>query len=41
MLEKMQKVSDEPLKICENCGGKIGETMVALGVFNLRAKAGM
>jgi len=22
-LEKMQKVSDEPLKICENCGGKM------------------
>jgi putative FmdB family regulatory protein len=22
-LEKMQKVSDEPLKTCENCGGKL------------------
>ena len=22
-VEKMQKVSDEPLKICENCGGKM------------------
>jgi putative FmdB family regulatory protein len=22
-LEKMQKVSDEPLKVCENCGGKL------------------
>lgn len=22
-LEKMQKVTDEPLKICENCGGKL------------------
>lgn len=22
-LEKMQKVSDEPLTVCENCGGKL------------------
>ncbi len=22
-LEKMQKISEEPLKICENCGGKM------------------
>lgn len=22
-LEKMQKVTDEPLKTCENCGGKL------------------
>src|SRR5262249_8216963 len=22
-LEKMQKVTDEPLKVCENCGGKL------------------
>lgn len=22
-LEKMQKVSDEPLKVCEKCGGKL------------------
>jgi putative FmdB family regulatory protein len=22
-VEKMQKVADEPLKICENCGGKM------------------
>ncbi|MEP6903662.1 MAG: FmdB family zinc ribbon protein [Actinomycetota bacterium] len=22
-LEKMQKISEEPLKICENCGGKL------------------
>jgi len=22
-LEKMQKVADEPLKVCENCGGKL------------------
>ena len=22
-LEKMQKISDGPLKICENCGGKL------------------
>jgi putative FmdB family regulatory protein len=22
-LEKMQKVSDEPLKVCESCGGKL------------------
>lgn len=22
-LEKMQKISDEPLKVCENCGGRL------------------
>ncbi len=22
-LEKMQKISEEPLKVCENCGGKL------------------
>ena len=22
-VEKMQKVSDDPLKVCENCGGKM------------------
>ena len=31
-VEKMQKVSDEPLKICENCGGKMEKQWSRSGI---------
>lgn len=34
-LEKMQKVSDAPLKICEKCGGKL-EKQLSLSAFQFK-----
>jgi putative FmdB family regulatory protein len=31
-VEKMQKVSDEPLKVCENCGGKMEKQWSRSGI---------
>lgn len=30
-VEKMQKISDEPLKVCEKCGGKLEKQMSLSG----------
>src|SRR6185295_15941488 len=34
-IEKIQKVSDEPLTVCENCGGKL-EKQVSLSGFQFK-----
>lgn len=36
-IEKMQKVSDEPLKVCENCGGKL-EKQLSLSGFQFKGE---
>jgi putative FmdB family regulatory protein len=36
-IEKMQKISDEPLKICENCGGKL-EKQLSLSGFQFKGE---
>ena len=36
-IEKMQKVSDEPLKVCESCGGKL-EKQLSLSGFQFKGE---
>ncbi len=36
-IEKMQKVSDEPLKTCENCGGQL-EKQLSLSGFQFKGE---
>lgn len=36
-IEKMQKVSDEPLKICEKCGGNL-EKQLSLAGFQFKGE---
>ena len=36
-MEKMQKISDEPLTICENCGGKL-EKQWSLSGFQFKGE---
>lgn len=36
-IEKMQKVSDEPLKVCENCGGRL-EKQLSLSGFQFKGE---
>ncbi len=36
-IEKMRKVTDEPLKICENCGGKL-EKQLSLSGFQFKGE---
>ena len=36
-IEKMQKVSDEPLKICEKCGGNL-EKQLSLSGFQFKGE---
>ena len=35
--EKMRKVTDEPLKVCENCGGKL-EKQLSLSGFQFKGE---
>jgi len=36
-LEKMQKVSDAPLTVCENCGGRL-EKQLSLSAFQFKGE---
>lgn len=36
-IEKMRKVSDEPLTVCENCGGKL-EKQLSLSGFQFKGE---